>query len=70
MRKFDSCLTRLHVLWKTFPENEDVEQDMERAQERLTEQQTGVYSSRKMYEQTKATNLIVDAATFVGPVEI
>ncbi|KAJ4245047.1 hypothetical protein NW762_014256 [Fusarium torreyae] len=68
--RFDKCREKLQTLAKTFPKSQAVEPEIERVKARLNEQQTGEYSFKDMYEQSKATPPLIDCATFSSPVEI
>ncbi|KAI5860073.1 TPR domain protein [Durotheca rogersii] len=68
--QFKSCLDRLQTLITSYPGNHEARQEIERVQERIQEQETGVYRFRRMHNQAKATPPIIDCATYVGPVAV
>ena len=70
LRKFSRCLETFEELTKSYPENEDVEKEMQRVKQRLHEEQTGQYAFRNMYKQARQTPPLIDCATFSAPVEI
>ena len=67
---FQASLEKLQDLLTTHPGNAAAASEMNRAKERIREQQTGEYNFRHMYEQAKETPRIIDSATFSAPVEV
>ncbi|PHH85191.1 hypothetical protein CDD83_778 [Cordyceps sp. RAO-2017] len=70
LERFEACRDTLEDLLKLFPHNAAANKELDRAQARLREQQTGEYDFRRMYRQSKATPPLVDCATFSSAVEV
>lgn len=67
---FARCREALQSLLARWPENTAAGTELQRAEARVREQETGVYAFRQMYKQARATPPLIDCATFSAPVQI
>lgn len=70
LEDFAQALERFEMLAELYPTNTAAKSEIDRVEARLREQQTGIYSFRRMYKQAQQTPPLIDCATYSAPVEI
>ncbi|KAJ4141746.1 hypothetical protein NW768_000963 [Fusarium equiseti] len=72
LNRFEDCEAMLIDLLDKFPDSKTAETTLLSVKTRLTEQRTGKYNFKKMYEAAKATKgaPLIDCATYSKPVEV
>ena len=72
LKRFEDCEAMLIDLLDKFPDSKAAESILLSVKTRLTEQRTGKYNFKKMYETAKAAKgaPLIDCATYSKPVEV
>ncbi|KAI1499606.1 hypothetical protein F5X99DRAFT_419841 [Biscogniauxia marginata] len=70
LRRFKSCLDKLHILVDSHSENVKASLEMERARQRLREEENGAYWFSEMYKQAKVTPPSIDCTIHAGPIAV
>jgi hypothetical protein len=71
LRRFSECFDIFQILCKRYPGNGEATNELARARARLSEQQSGTYDFKAIYEKVhQARPPHLDLANFIGPVAV